>query len=318
MLYQKTVSVVVPAYNEEKLIGRVIGTMPSFVDLIIVIDDNCSDKTSIRAKEAAKKFHRKLEIIKHKVNQGVGGSVLDGFALASKRKMYVSAVMAGDAQMAPEELKGVITPILKNEADFVKGNRIASGKAWTLMPKIRYLGNSFLSLLTKISSGYWHVADSQTGYVAISKEMINRIPLEKVAKGYGFENDILIYLNVKSARVKEVAVTPVYGIGEKSGMLLIKVGPEIAWLLFRRFFWRLGVKYVVEDFHPLVFFYLASIFLNISSLGLFVRLIIKLSQTGSFPIMNTILFVFCAIMASQFLFFAMWFDMDYNKDLKVK
>lgn len=318
MLYKKKVSVVVPAYNEEKLIGRVISTMPSFVDLIVVIDDNSSDKTSINAKAAALKYKKNVKIIRHEKNQGVGGSILTGFAAASKLKMDVMAVMAGDAQMDPTDLKAIVTPILKNEADFVKGNRIASGKAWSLMPKIRYFGNSFLSLLTKIASGYWHVADSQTGYVAISKNMIDQIPLAKVAKGYGFENDILIYLNVKSARVKEVAVKPVYGIGEKSGMLLVKVGPEIAWLLLKRFFWRLGVKYVVEDFHPLVFFYFASIFLGCGSVWLFIRMIIKLVQTGSFPMMNTILFVFCAIMSTQFLFFAMWFDMDYNKDLKVK
>ena len=318
MLYDKTVAAVVPAHNEELLIGKVIETMPSFVDLIIIIDDKSSDRTSEVAKKAAVQYDRDVEIVRHAVNKGVGGSILTGFKIASERGMFVSAVMAGDAQMDPSDLKNVVTPILKGEADFVKGNRIASGHAWEMMPKVRYLGNSFLSLLTKISSGYWHVADSQAGYVAISKEMIDKIPLTKVAYGYGFENDILIYLNVKSARLKEVTIKPVYGNGEKSGMKLIKVGPEIAWLLFKRFFWRLGVKYVVEDFHPLVFFYLSSIFLGLSSFGLLIRMIVKLVETGNFPIMNTILFVFCAITSSQFLFFAMWMDMDYNKDLKVK
>lgn len=318
MLNGKKIAVVVPAHNEEKLIGQVIETMPTFVDLIIVIDDGSTDKTSKNAKQAAQKSQKKLQIIHHKNPLGVGGAILDGFRMVEALKLDVAAVMAGDAQMDPTDLKNVVTPILKGEADFVKGNRIASGHAWQMMPKIRYLGNSFLSLLTKISSGYWHIADSQTGYVAISKEMIDKIPLANIAKGYGFENDILVYLNVKSARIKEVAVKPVYGIGEKSGMLLIKVGPEIAWLLFKRFFWRLGVRYVVEDFHPLVFFYFSSIFLGLGSFWLFVRMLLILAATGSFPIMNTILFVFCAIMSSQFLFFAMWFDMDYNKDLKVK
>jgi glycosyltransferase involved in cell wall biosynthesis len=318
MLNRKKIAAVVPAHNEAKLIGRVVKTMPSFVDLIIIINDGSTDNTAQKAKLAAVTANKKIKIINHKIPQGVGGAILAGFDLARNLKMDVMAVMAGDAQMDPNDLKNVVMPIVEGQADFVKGNRIASGRAWQQMPKIRYLGNSVLSLMTKMASGYWHVADSQTGYVAISREMIERIPLEKVCRGYGFENDILIYLNTKSARVKEVAVKPVYGIGEKSGMLLIKVGPEIAWLLAKRFFWRLGVKYVVEDFHPLVFFYFTSIILNISSLGLFIRMIVKLVETGNFPVMNTILFVFCAIMSSQFLFFAMWFDMEYNKDLKVK
>lgn len=318
MLRGKKISVVVPAFNEEKMIGKVISTMPVFVDLIIVVDDKSSDRTVQVATAMAKKYRKKIKIVRNEENLGVGGAILSGFALASKLKMSVMAVMAGDAQMDPADLKDVVSPIIKDEADFVKGNRIAHGRAWRLMPKIRYLGSSFLSLMTKIASGYWHVADSQTGYVAISKAMVDKIPLSKVSNGYGFENDILVYLNVKLARVKEVAVKPIYGNGEKSGMLLIKVGPEIAWLLLKRFFWRLGVKYVVEDFHPLVFFYFASIFLGLVSVWLFLRMFIQLIATGNFPIINTLLFVFCSIMASQFLFFAMWFDMDYNRDLKVK
>lgn len=318
MLNAKKIAVVVPAHNEEKMIGKVISTMPNFVDIIIVVDDCSSDDTSGVAKTVAKKHRKNIKIIKHEKTFGVGGAILSGFALASKLKMKVMAVMAGDGQMDPADLKNIVMPIVKNEADFTKGNRITYGRAWQLMPKIRYLGNSFLSLLTKISSGYWHIADSQAGYVAISKDMIDKIPLFKVSKGYGFENDILVYLNVKFARIKEVPVRPIYGQGEKSGMLLIKVGPEILWILIRRFFWRLGVKYVVEDFHPLVFFYLASIFLGLASTLLLIRLVMHLIVAESFPIINTLMFVFCAIMAGQFLFFGMWLDMDYNKDLKVK
>lgn len=318
MIYQKKIAVVVPARNEAKLIGRVISTMPSFVDVVILINDASTDQTVGKAKEAAKKHKLKLEIINQAVRQGVGGSILSGFALASKKNFSAVAVMAGDAQMDPDDLRNMVLPIVKNQADFTKGNRIALGRAWRLMPKIRYLGNSFLSLLTKMASGYWHLADSQTGYVAISKKMIDQIPLNKVSRGYGFENDILVYLNIKSARIKEVAVKPIYGIGERSGMLLLKVGPEIFWLLLKRFFWRLGVKYVVEDFHPLVFFYLSSIILGLISFSFLIRMLLRLFATGNFPMMNTLLFVFCAIMANQFLFFGMWMDMDYNKDLKIK
>jgi len=185
-----------------------------------------------------------------------------------------------------------------------------------MIPRVRYMGNSILSLLTKIVSGYWHVADSQTGYLGISKKYLEILPLDKIYKGYGFENDMLIHLNVFRARVKEIPIKPICNIGEQSGMRLWKVVPALSWLLFKRFFWRLNEKYIIEDFHPLVFFYFSSFLLGLASVLLFIRMIYRLVLTSNLPPMNTLLFVFCVIMAFQFLFFAMWFDMDYNKELK--
>ena len=318
MLKKKKICVVVPAYNEEKLIGEVIQTMPAFVDLIIVVDDQSTDQTVPQALQSAKKFHKKVAIVKNPRNLGVGAAIATGYKQAIIHKMNVVAVMAGDAQMAAEELKSIVLPVVKYEADYVKGNRLTYRQAWKIMPKMRYLGNSVLSLLTKIASGYWHVADSQTGYTAVSRTILEKIDLESLYPRYGFPNDMLVCLNVAQARVKEIPIRPVYHPGGKSGIRLWKVVPTISWLLLRRFFWRLKVKYIIEDFHPLVFFYCLAIILFLASLFLLVRLIYLWVQFGYIPPINALALVFCVIMTTQFLFFAMWFDMDYNKDLKVK
>ena len=76
--------------------------------------------------------------------------------------------MAADNQMDPAELASLVEPVARGEVDYAKANRLVSGEAWQLIPRTRYLGNAVLSLLTKIASGYWHVADSQAGYTAIS------------------------------------------------------------------------------------------------------------------------------------------------------
>lgn len=318
MLYTKKIAVVVPAHNEEKMIGKVIQTMPNFVDLIIIVDDASSDKTVEHSHEASKKYKKKIELISNKQNCGVGGAIVIGYRVALKKKMDCTAVMAGDAQMDPNELASIVKPILKGEAEYVKGNRLIYGQAWQMIPKVRYLGNSVLSLLTKIASGYWHVADSQTGYTAISLKALSEINLGNLYKQYGFPNDVLVHLNLINARVKEVPIKPIYHVAGKSGIRIWKVVPTISWLLIRRFFWRLKKKYIIEDFHPLVFFYVFSLILNLIGLFLFIRLLYIWNMTGHIPPMNALALLFCMIMAPQFTFFAMWLDMDYNKDLKVK
>lgn len=318
ILNHKKVCLVIPAYQEKKLIGQVIKTTPKFVDLIIVVDDKSTDNTAKVAKVAATSAKKKLIVVSHKVNKGVGASIVSGFKKAIELNYDVVAVMDGDAQMAPDELEYLCVPVVKNHADYVKGNRLIYRQAWNKIPKIRYLGNSFLSLLTKIASGYWHVADSQAGYKAVSVEILKKMNLDNLYNRYGFHNDLLIQLNVVRARVKEIMIKPIYNVGEKSQIRLWKVIPTISWLLLRRFFWRLKVKYIIEDFHPLIFFYFFSICLFITNIWLFIRLIYLWVQNGKIPPINALALMFCLIMLGQFLFFAMWLDMDYNKDLKVK
>ena len=155
----------------------------------------------------------------------------------------------------------------RGEVDYTKANRLFTGRAWELIPHNRYLGNAVLSLLTKIASGYWHVADSQAGYTAISLETLERLDLDRVYTRYGFPNDLLVHLNVINARVRDVPSRPIYNVGERSGISIRKVVPRISWLLLKGFFWRMREKYVIRDFHPLVFFYSLGIVMTVVGLG---------------------------------------------------
>jgi glycosyltransferase involved in cell wall biosynthesis len=260
MLQNKKIAVVVPAYNEEKLIVRVIDTMPDYVDFIVVVDDCSKDNTygAVKEKKASKD---KVVLIQHDINQGVGGAIATGYKWARDNKIDVTAVMAGDAQMAPDDLMNIIQPVLENKADYTKGNRLYHGEAWEIIPKHRYLGNAFLSLLTKIASGYWHIADSQCGYTAINLYALETIDPDKIYKRYGMPNDLLIRLNEFNMRVRDVRVKPVYNVGEVSGIKISRVIFTIPLILLKGFFRRLFFKYVILDFHPLVFFYLLGILL---------------------------------------------------------
>lgn len=317
MLEDKRVGVVVPAHNCEALVGRVVATMPTFVDRIYIVDDASTDRTGDVAEECAARAPAKVEICRRSKNGGVGAAIATGYLRAVEDGCDVVAVMAGDAQMDPADLERVVGPVCRDEADYVKGNRLFRGESWEMIPKVRYFGNSFLSLFTKIASGYWHVADSQCGYTAISRLAIERIDPKTIYPRYGMPNDVLIKLNVHNFRVRDVNVRPVYNVGEKSGIKLRKVVVTIPWLLFKGFWWRLFWKYVIYDFHPLVFFYLLGLSLTPAGFlfGAYLLALRVMAQV-SVAATSAMFAAFLGVSGLQALFFAMWFDMDYNKNLR--
>jgi glycosyltransferase involved in cell wall biosynthesis len=310
------VGVVVPAYNEEKLIERTIRTMPPFVDRIIVVDDCSRDRTAEIVQNLGDEFGARLILVRHERNQGVGRTIVTGYQRAIEEECEVTAVMAGDAQMDPRDLIRIIEPVAKREADYVKGNRLFRGESWQMIPKHRYLGNSVLSFLTKVASGYWHIADSQSGYTAISLIALKRLELDHIYPRYGMPNDILVRLNIHNFRVRDVSVRPVYNIGERSGIRLYKVIPTISWLLFKGFWRRMLRKYVIQDFHPLIFFYLLSFGALALSAVFFFRTLYYWIDLGSVPTTSFLVFWFLLISGFQSLFFAMWFDMENNRHLR--
>ena len=311
----KTIAAIIPAYNEEMLIGKVIETMPAFVDAIVVVDDASRDRTEEILK-AYQKNEARLIYIRHDKNEGVGGAIATGYQWARDHETDISVVMAGDAQMDPQDLPKLLDPVVEDEADYTKGNRLFTGKAWEIIPKTRYLGNAALSFLTKIASGYWHVADSQSGYGAVSLEVLKTIDLASIYKRYGMPNDFLVKLNVYNFRVKDVSVNPVYGIGERSGIKLYKIVFTLSLLLLKLFLWRLKEKYIIRDFHPLVLFYLLGFVLTPIGVGFGLYLVIYRFFVGPVAATSALFAAFFAISGLQSLFFAMWFDMEYNKELK--
>jgi glycosyltransferase involved in cell wall biosynthesis len=315
MYKDKSICVVVPAYNESAQIGKVVSTMPEFVDKIVVVDDASQDHTVETVQQHSKEIE-KIEIIRHESNQGVGAAISSGYKWSRDHQYDVTAVMAGDGQMDPVELDKIVEPIVDGSCDYVKGNRLFFGDAWNMIPHYRYLGNSLLSLMTKFASGYWHIADSQSGYTAISLIALKRINLDKIYRDYGMPNDLLIKLNQHDFRVRDVHIRPVYNVGEQSGIKLRKVIPRISWVLFKGFWQRLFLKYVIRDFHPLIFFYILSFILLTLSFPLGFRLVYIWIARGDIPDMNALALIFTLISGLQTLFFGMWFDMEYNKNLK--
>jgi glycosyltransferase involved in cell wall biosynthesis len=313
MLEGKTVAVVVPAYEEEELVGTTIRGVPEFVDRIIVVDDASRDGTADAARAAG---DSRVDVVSHDRNAGVGAAIVTGYRRALDQGADVVCVMAADNQMDPDDLEGIALPVVRGEVDYAKANRLVSGQAWQVIPRSRYLGNAMLSFLTKIASGYWHVADSQSGYTAANREILEQLDLERIYPRYGFPNDMLVHLNVWNARVRDVTARPVYNVGERSGIRIRKVVPRISWLLVKGFFWRMREKYVIRDFHPLVFFYMLGFLMTLLGLALGIVEVVLRIMGNEVSVGTVVLVALLLIFGSQFTLFAMWFDMESNKDLR--
>jgi glycosyltransferase involved in cell wall biosynthesis len=313
MLEGKTVAVVVPAHDEEALIVPTLQGIPGFVDRIFVVDDASTDSTAERARADD---DPRVQVIEHDRNRGVGAAIVTGYKAALAERVDAIAVMAGDNQMDPDELEGLALPVVRGELDYAKANRLFTGSAWKLIPRSRYLGNAVLSLLTKIASGYWHIADSQAGYTVVSGSMLRLLDLDRIYTRYGFPNDMLVHLNVWNARVRDFPSRPIYGVGERSGIKIRRVVPRISWLLWKGFFWRMREKYVIRDFHPLVFFYFLGLVMTTVGLILGIFETVRRLEGHHITPATIVLVALLLISGTQFTLFAMWFDMESNKDLR--
>ncbi|TVL99733.1 MAG: glycosyltransferase family 2 protein [Candidatus Brocadia sp. WS118] len=366
MINNKTIAVVVPAYNEESQIGMVIETMPEFVDRIVIVNDCSTDTTADKVKEyiirspveevvvikdqlkkkptptiynpaeiivyeqnlaerkrftPAEIFNSRQEqdriiLINHTRNGGVGASIATGYKWCKDHGIDCTAVMAGDGQMDPAELESICRPVVEEGIDYVKGNRLIHRSSWLVIPRVRYFGNSILSILTKIASGYWHVSDTQTGYTAISQSALNAICLYDIYRSYGMPNDMLVKLNIAFCTLREVEIKPVYNVGENSKMKILKVVPRVSWLLIKSFFKRLWIKYLFRDFHPLFILYNLSFLLGILALMYGGKIAyLKLWNIREVDDATILAFMFLFTSAFQSLLFAMWMDIQDNERL---
>lgn len=359
MLKNKTIAVVVPAYNEEKQIEMVLSTMPDFVDRIVVVNDKSKDKTAevvlnyikkdktkvlplnkdeaitpnkynkadllvVEIREAEKKKYIPSEVVKtgrdsrivlinHLKNGSVGAAIATGYKWCLDNNIDCTAVMAGDGQMDPAELKSICMPVVEGEVDYVKGNRLKHRSAKLVIPKVRYFGNSVLSLMTKIASGYWRVSDTQTGFTAVSLEALNGIYIYDIYPSYGCPNDILVKLNIADFSIKEIPIKPIYSVGEESKMKIFKVIPRISWLLFKSFWIRLYKKYLFRDFHPLFLLYHLGFLLLLINIPYFLAVLNDIFFGVKISTNSLIAFMFLTISGFQSLVFAMWMDMMDNE-----
>lgn len=250
-------------------------------------------------------------------NSGVGAAIAIGYKWCRDHAIDCAAVMAGDGQMDPAELDSIVRPVVDNGIDYVKGNRLSHPAARIIVPQIRYFGNNVLSLMTKIASGYWSVSDTQTGYTAISLVALNKIDIFDIYHSYGCPNDILVKLNIANCTLLEVPIKPIYNVGEKSKMKILKVVPKISCLLIRDFFKRLWHKYFVDSFHPLFLMYFWGIIMGIINIPIFVKIVIDvLIKGGSVTVGWYITFLLLTLFSFQSLSFGMWMDMQDNSKLE--
>ncbi|MGB5417031.1 MAG: glycosyltransferase family 2 protein [Polyangiales bacterium] len=227
MLAGKRIAVVMPAYNEAKLIAGALDGMPSFVDHIIVVDDASLDATA----KIVRSFPRRIELAEHATNQGVGAAIATGCRHADSLGADLTAVMAADGQMDPVDLPSLLAPLIAGEADYTHGNRLGWPAAREVMPWHRWLGNHFFSSLTRYAIGV-EVQDSQCGYAAMNRRAQQALDWDRLWKGYGYPNDLLSALTLCGLRVRGIPVRPVYG-AEQSGIRLRHVLVIIPFVIAR-------------------------------------------------------------------------------------
>lgn len=211
MLGDARVAVVVPAYREERLIARMLRRVPSFVDAVFVVDDASGDQTLARARSVN---DPRVRCLAHTENRGVGATIRTGYEAALAEGHEVLAVMAGDDQMHPDDLRSLVDAVLSG-ADYAKGNRFLHPER-ARMPLLRRIGGQLLSLATRVATGL-RVSDTQCGYTALSARAARSLPLDELWPRYGYPNDLLGLLAASGMRVVEVPVRPVYA-DESSGI----------------------------------------------------------------------------------------------------
>ena len=307
----RRIAVVVPAYNEEDLIGETLGGIPDYVARVYAVDDGSADRTGEIIEDYARRDQR-IVPIHHNPNRGVGAAITSGYKHALDDGMDIVAVMAGDNQMDAAYLPSLLDPIIDGRADYTKGNRLINEAYRTGMSRWRSFGNSLLTFLTKVASGYWQMMDPQNGYTAISAKALKAIPLDDVYQGYGYCNNLLVWLNIYNMRVLDVAIPARYG-REKSKIRYSTYIPRVSNLLIGNFFLRLKTKYIQMGFHPLAFFYLAGAVLTpLGVLGGLITLWEKFVMGVPVLFVHGVLSFLMFMMGVQFLFFAMLFDMQAN------
>jgi glycosyltransferase involved in cell wall biosynthesis len=240
------VAVVIPCYRVRHKILDVIARVPDFVSLIVCVDDCCPEDSGAFIRENV--TSDRLLVVRNAKNLGVGGACIRGFREALARGAEIVAKIDGDGQMDPQLLPRFITPIVNGQADYVKGNRFVSVEAVRSMPGVRLFGNSVLSLLCKLSSGYWHIFDPNNGYVCCHADVLRRLPLNKIAERYFFESDMLFRLGIARALVVDVPMAAVYA-DEKSSLHVGKVVLPFLRNHLRNFVKRVFYRYFLLDFN---------------------------------------------------------------------
>jgi len=238
------IAVVIPAYKVTNHILETLSEIGPEVKHIIVVDDACPVGSGKLVEEKVQ--DKRVQVIFHSENQGVGGAMITGYKAALETDAEIIVKLDGDGQMDPALIKEIVAPIVLGRADYTKGDRLDSLTGLAQMPSIRLIGNTGLSLLTKISTGYWNITDPTNGYTAIHRDVLKALPLGMVSKRFFFESDMLFRLSLYRAVVWDVPMQARYG-DEKSNLSIIKTLWEFPWKHFKNFHKRLFYNYYLRD-----------------------------------------------------------------------
>lgn len=242
---ERPVAVVIPCFKVKRHVLGVIGQIPPEVAQIWVVDDACPEGTADHVQ--AHCVDARVRIVRLAKNGGVGAAVMAGYRAAMLAGAGIIVKIDGDGQMPPARIPQFVTPIQQGLADYTKGNRFFDPESLAGMPAVRLFGNLVLSFLTKLSSGYWQIVDPTNGYTAIDARLVSRLPMDKIAKRYFFESDLLFRLGTLRALVVDVPMQAEYPHEESSLSIKRVVGPFIAGHI-RNSFKRLIYMYYLRDF----------------------------------------------------------------------
>ena len=257
------VCVVIPAYKAQREILGVLDQIPEIVTRIIVVDDACPNATGELVQEKCK--DKRVEVVFNKENLGVGGAMVVGYRKALEQNHQIIVKLDGDGQMDPTRIPKLIGPIIRGQADYAKGNRFDSLEDLEQMPKIRIFGNAVLSLMNKVSSGYWQITDPTNGFTAIHRKVLERIHLGKLRKGWFFESDMLFRLAIIKAVVADVPMRASYGL-EKSNLNIRKVVFEFPTRYLINNFKRIFYLYYLREWSAASLEFPAGLILSFSGL----------------------------------------------------
>tara|TARA_R110002110_G_scaffold152440_3_gene345140 strand:+ start:235 stop:1191 length:957 start_codon:yes stop_codon:yes gene_type:complete len=298
-------AVIIPAYRVAAKVAAVIADIPPEVAHIVVVDDACPENSG---DVVAELDNKRLHLVRHTKNQGVGGAVISGYRKALELGADVMVKIDGDGQMDPAILHKIAGPVMSGEADYAKGNRFADFRTLKRMPTVRLLGNSGLSFLLKAASGYWTMLDPTNGYTAIHARALEKLELDRLDRRYFFESDLLIRLGTVSAVVVDVSMEARYA-DENSSLNIPRTMIEFPLKILRGLLRRLFLRYFIYDFNMASVYLMFSVPLLLFSFLFGIYQWIDSSQTGIPRPLGTIMVVIIPlILGFQMLLQAIAFD----------
>jgi glycosyltransferase involved in cell wall biosynthesis len=314
MYKRMKVAVVVPAYNEAKLIKITINTLPDCVDYIIAVNDASKDKTLTILKELAKK-NKLLVILDNEKNGGIGFSLMRGYKYAlEKTDADAIGIVAGDAQCNPDYIEPMLKEFVEHNYDYIKANRFFDRTAFKNMPTYRQIGNIFISLLTKFATGYYSVSDVTNGFGFFRRSILEKVNFDFVENRYDYETSMLIALSIAGAKVKDHPVPAIYG-EEKSTINFMSTARRNLRAVWVGFWRRIYYKYILLSFHPIALFLLMGIALVLIGVGFAVFIVLKKILDNATPSTGTVMLsVLPIILGMQLLLTAITMDITNERN----